>query len=220
LVNYDPMNRDLSDLRINYDLEALTEKDLPQHPMRLFEDWFIRAENTKEIMEPNAMTLATADENGYPSARIVLLKAFRAEGFLFYTNYTSKKGLQLKRNNKAALVFLWKVLHRQVRIEGEVFQLEKEESEAYFKSRPRSSQIGAWVSNQSHALNNRAVLEKAYDTFEKKFKGKEIPLPDFWGGYLLKPHLMEFWQGRESRLHDRIEYKKEGDSWNWMRLYP
>ncbi len=214
------MNRDLSDLRINYDLGALDEKDLPEHPMRLFENWFIRAENTEEIMEPNAMTLATADENGCPSARIVLLKAFREEGFLFYTNYTSKKGRQLKQNNKAALVFLWKVLHRQVRVEGEVFPLAKEESEAYFKSRPRSSQLGAWVSNQSDALDHREVLEKAYETLEKKFEGKEIPLPEFWGGYILKPHLIEFWQGRESRLHDRIQYEKEGDLWNRMRLYP
>ncbi len=214
------MNRDLSDLRINYDLGALDEKDLPEHPMRLFENWFIRAENTEEIMEPNAMTLATADENGCPSARIVLLKAFREEGFLFYTNYTSKKGRQLKQNNKAALVFLWKVLHRQVRVEGEVFPLAKEESEAYFKSRPRSSQLGAWVSNQSDALDHREVLEKAYETLEKKFEGKEIPLPEFWGGYILKPRLIEFWQGRESRLHDRIQYEKEGDLWNRMRLYP
>jgi pyridoxamine 5'-phosphate oxidase len=214
------MNRDLSDLRINYDLEALTEKDLPDHPMRLFENWFIRAENTEEIMEPNAMTLATADEYGHPSARIVLLKAFREEGFLFYTNYTSKKGRQLRQNKKAALVFLWKVLHRQVRIQGDVFLLAKEESEDYFRSRPRSSQIGAWVSNQSQILNDRATLESAYNEFEKKYQGKEIPLPDFWGGYILKPTLIEFWQGRESRLHERILYEKKQDSWNWKRLYP
>lgn len=214
------MNRDLSDLRINYDLESLEEKDLPDHPMRLFENWFSRAENTDEIMEPNAMTLATADRSGIPSARIVLLKAFREEGFIFYTNYTSKKGRQLNQNNKAALVFLWKVLHRQVRIQGEVFKLEEKESEAYFRSRPRSSQIGAWVSNQSHELDERATLESAYREFEKKYEGREIPLPDFWGGFILKPALIEFWQGRESRLHDRIAYEIEGDSWNRKRLYP
>jgi pyridoxamine 5'-phosphate oxidase len=214
------MNRDLSDFRVNYDLKKLLETDCPSNPFELFTQWFQDAEQSTDVLEPNAMTLATANKQGIPSARIVLLKSYDNKGFVFFTNYNSKKALELFENPHASLVFLWKALHRQVRIKGSVEKLDRQHSEEYFKSRPRNSQIGAWVSQQSQILKNRDDLETTFEEFANDYEDREIPLPDFWGGFLLRPECIEFWQGRESRLHDRIEYNIQGGSWNLQRLYP
>jgi pyridoxamine 5'-phosphate oxidase len=166
------------------------------------------------------MMLSTADVNGNPSARIVLLKEIDDSGFVFYTNYGSRKGKDLKENPKAALTFFWDELLRQIRIEGRIEKISKETSKKYFSSRPRESQIGAWVSAQSSVIPNREILENKFDELEEKFGNEEIPLPDFWGGYRVIPNYFEFWQGRENRLHDRICYKKENDEWKIFRIAP
>jgi pyridoxamine 5'-phosphate oxidase len=166
------------------------------------------------------MMLSTADVNGNPSARIVLLKEIDDSGFVFYTNYGSRKGKDLKENPKAALTFFWDELLRQIRIEGRIEKISKETSKKYFSSRPRESQIGAWVSAQSSVIPNREILENKFDELEEKFGNEEIPLPHFWGGYRVIPNYFEFWQGRENRLHDRICYKKENDEWKIFRIAP
>jgi pyridoxamine 5'-phosphate oxidase len=209
----------LADLRKDYALAGLTEKDLARDPFRQFEKWFQEAEAAK-LAEPNAMTLATASRDGRPSARTVLLKGLDGRGFVFYSNYESRKGREIEVNARVALVFPWIALERQVLVEGTVTKVAREESAAYFHSRPRASQLGAWVAQQSAVIPGRATLEEAMKALEKKHAGAEVPLPPNWGGYRLQPERFEFWQGRESRLHDRLVYRQQGTAWTLERLAP
>lgn len=209
----------LQSLRQDYKSAELTESDANKNPIIQFEKWFKEALDA-QIFEPNAMTLATADKSGKPNARIVLLKGADENGFSFYTNYLSTKGKELKRNPYACLVFFWGELERQVRIEGKVEKLDKETSEAYFHSRPQGSQIGAIVSPQSQVISNRAVLEQKVEELTAQYQDKTIPKPAHWGGYIVKPTSIEFWQGRSSRLHDRLKYDIVNGKWLVNRLAP
>jgi pyridoxamine 5'-phosphate oxidase len=210
----------IADIRKDYKLKSLLEKDVATNPVRQFNTWWQEALNS-EIDEVNAMTLATASADGIPAARIVLLKGYDEHGFVFFTNYESFKGMQLAENPRACLVFFWKELERQVRITGLVEKVSAEESDAYFNSRPEGSRIGAWVSPQSQVIANREWLEDQ----EKKYIGnpaaQPLKRPDHWGGYRVKPISIEFWQGRSNRLHDRIQYTLQGDNkWIIERLAP
>jgi pyridoxamine 5'-phosphate oxidase len=210
----------LADLRKDYSLAGLTEKELARDPFRQFEKWFQEAEAAK-IPEPNAMVLATATREGRPSARTILLKGVDGRGFVFYSNYESRKGRELEGNPRATLLFPWVALERQVIIEGTVVKVAREESEAYFHSRPRQSQLSAWVSQQSSIISGRSTLEDSMKVLEKKYAGQEIPLPPHWGGWRLTPETVEFWQGRRSRLHDRLRFRREKDGgWSVERLAP
>ena len=197
----------------------LNETSVNKNPFIQFIKWYESVLNSN-LNEPTAMMLSTADVNGNPSARIILLKEIDDSGFVFYTNYESRKGKDLKENPKAALTFFWDELRRQIRIEGRIEKISRETSKEYFSSRLSESQIGAWVSAQSTVIQNREFLENKFDELKEKFGNEEIPLPDFWGGYRLIPNYFEFWQGRENRLHDRICYKKENDEWKIFRLAP
>ena len=197
----------------------LNETSVNKNPFIQFIKWYESVLNSN-LNEPTAMMLSTADVNGNPSARIVLLKEIDDSGFVFYTNYESRKGKDLKENPKAALTFFWDELRRQIRIEGRIEKISRETSKEYFSSRLSESQSGAWVSAQSTVIQNREFLENKFDELKEKFGNEEIPLPDFWGGYRLIPNYFEFWQGRENRLHDRICYKKENDEWKIFRLAP
>jgi len=209
----------LADQRKDYSLAGLVEKDLARDPFRQFEQWFQEAEAAK-LPEPNAMILSTATRDGRPSARTVLLKGLDGRGFVFYSNYESRKGRELENNARASLLFPWLAIERQVIIEGPVTRVAREESEAYFHSRPRPSQLGAWASQQSAIISGRAVLEDSLKALDKKYAGKEVPLPPQWGGYRVAPETVEFWQGRRSRLHDRLRYRREKDGWIIERLSP
>ena len=210
----------LQNLRIEYSSSPINESAVDANPISFFGKWFDEA-MAAEVREPNAMTLATATRDGIPSARIVLLKGADKNGFSFYSNYLSRKGKELAKNPSACLVFFWPELGRQVRIEGKILKLSKEESEAYFATRPFGSQLGAIVSPQSQVIANREVLDVAYTAYEQKFEGKKIPKPAHWGGYILQPIAIEFWQGRESRLHDRVKYAlMEKGKWKIERLAP
>ena len=208
-------------LRQDYVSDSLNISDMDTEPASQFHHWFQDALKA-DIPEPNAMTLATATPDGKPSARVVLLKDYSPNGFTFFTNYGSRKAAELDRNPKAALAFLWLGLHRQVRIEGQVERLSATASQAYFQSRPRGSQVGAWASPQSSVLADRTWLLGRVEAIEKQYEGQEnLPLPEFWGGYLVKPTLFEFWQGQTSRLHDRFQYTpKEDGGWLIQRLAP
>lgn len=207
-------------MRQDYMLKSFGIKDVLTDPFEQFKVWFDEALNS-EIPEPNAMTLATASREGIPSARIVLLKGLEKGGFVFYTNYESRKGQEMSENPHVSLVFCWLELQRQIRIEGTVTKTTKKESTIYFQSRPRGSQIGAWSSSQSRPIDSRQVLEDNVKAIEKQFEDfEQLPLPPFWGGYIVKPTAIEFWQGRTSRLHDRIRYRKEKRSWKIERLAP
>jgi pyridoxamine 5'-phosphate oxidase len=210
----------LADLRRQYTLETLSETEVRSSPIEQFALWFEETQ-TAQLIEPNAMTLATADAQGRPSARTVLLKDFSPEGFTFFTNYESHKGRDLQENPWAALLFTWLELERQVRIEGEVTKIDPAVSRAYFQSRPRESQLGAWASPQSRVVGSREELEARFRAVEQEYEGIEaLPLPPFWGGYLLRPHRVEFWQGRPNRLHDRVLYRLDGRQWTVERLAP
>lgn len=212
-------NEFIQNLRQEYKTASLSETDVSNDPIAQFDIWFHNAVDAN-IYEPNVMTLATATPQGKPSARIVLLKGYDKNGFSFYTNYLSKKGKELKKNPYASLVFFWPELERQVRIDGKVEKLDKETSEAYFHTRPKGSQIGAIVSPQSQIISDRNSLEKKVLELSDEYGDKEIPKPAHWGGYSVKPTLIEFWQGRPSRLHDRIVYELKNNLWIKNRLAP
>lgn len=213
------MSNDIKDMRENYKKGSIDTASLLTNPFQQFLQWFDEAK-ASSVAEPNAMILSTATIDGIPSSRTVLLKGID-EGFKFYTNYSSNKGSDLEANPNASLLFLWKELERQVRINGIVKKISRKESEKYFKSRPHGSKIGAWVSDQSKVIADREVLEDAQEEFEKKYpKGTEVPCPPNWGGYILQPRIIEFWQGRPSRLHDRVRYRLDGDRFVKERLAP
>ncbi|MFV0538473.1 MAG: pyridoxamine 5'-phosphate oxidase [Dysgonomonas sp.] len=209
----------LFDLRRDFTLKVLDESDLLPEPMELFKLWLDEAIFVK-TMEPNAMNLATVDKDGRPSSRIVLLKQLRPDGFVFFTNYESKKAKQINENKYCALNFVWHELERQVRVEGIVEKVSETESDLYFEMRPAESKLGAWASPQSKVIPNRSYLEQHMIDFTSRFKGAEIPRPQNWGGYILKPHLIEFWQGRSNRLHDRMQYLLTDKGWHIERLAP
>ena len=210
----------LADLRRDYSLSNLSTKDLARDPFRQFEKWFQEAEAAK-IHEPNAMVCSLANRSGAPSSRVVLLKGSDARGFVFFTNYESRKGRELADNPRASLLFPWITLERQVIVEGSVLRLPREESDAYFHSRPHASQLASCASPQSTVIAGRSVLEEAFKTLEAKYAGQQIPMPPNWGGYRVPPETVEFWQGRRSRLHDRLRYRRETDgSWTIERLAP
>ncbi|MGB3180398.1 MAG: pyridoxamine 5'-phosphate oxidase [Cyclobacteriaceae bacterium] len=210
---------DISSIRKEYTRETLEPESVTDDPIVQFNKWFEQAQEA-DVPEVNAMTLATVSGDGQPTARIVLLKDIEKGRFLFYTNYTSRKGDNLTNNPKAALVFFWPELERQVRIEGTMDKVPGDKSTDYFHSRPRGSQIGAWTSPQSNIIKDREELENRKKELEEKFAGQEIPRPEFWGGYALTPARIEFWQGRASRLHDRILFEKTGEEWRKQRLAP
>jgi pyridoxamine 5'-phosphate oxidase len=211
----------LADIRREYTAGGLRRADLDANPIEQFQKWFAQAETAlgKNRLDANAMTLATADKNGKPSSRVVLLKGLDERGFIFYTNYGSRKGRELAENPNAALTFFWPDLERQVCVAGTVTKLPLAESENYFKSRPRGSRLAAWASEQSRAVSDRAALEAKWRELEKKFPD-EVPLPPNWGGFILQPERIEFWQGRPSRLHDRFCYLRKKNSWKLERLAP
>ena len=206
-------------LRKEYTRAGLKESDAASDPIDQFRSWFDEA-LAADLHEPNAMTLATATPDGRPSARVILLKAFDERGFVFYTSYEGRKGGELEANPNCALVFYWGELERQVRVEGRASRVPKEKSDEYFGSRPRGSQLGAWASEQSRPVEGRDALEERLRALEAQYEGREVPRPPFWGGYRVEPEVIEFWQGRESRLHDRLVYHRSGSSWRRERLQP
>lgn len=212
--------KDIAAIRKEYSLRELDESQVDTDPMAQFKSWFEEALQS-QLPEPNAMHLATVSTDGRPSGRVVLLKGLEDGGFSFYTNYHSHKGRELEKNSYCCLTFFWPELERQVRIEGQAERLDGKLSDSYFNSRPRGSRIGAWASPQSTVLSGRKILEERFAEIEKRFEGKEnFERPKQWGGYIVLPHLIEFWQGRESRLHDRIEYHRTDTGWKIHRLAP
>lgn len=209
----------LADLRTDYRMASLSESDVNADPIAQFSTWFAEAQRA-EVPEPNAMCLATTTSDGLPSARIVLLKGLTNNGFVFYTDYRSQKGQELTANPHAALCFFWQALERQVRIVGVVERVSREESLEYFESRPVGSRIGASASVQSSVLGNREELETRVSALQKQYANGEVPLPDHWGGFRVIPSTIEFWQGRSSRLHDRLRYARTDSGWVVSRLSP
>jgi pyridoxamine 5'-phosphate oxidase len=214
------VDKSLADLRRNYSLRGLKESDVDPDPFKQFHTWFTDVLNAN-LLEPNAMILATATRDAKPSARTVLLKAFDERGFVFYTNYESRKGRELAENPFASLIFLWTELERQVRVEGNVEKCSAEESDTYFQSRPLGSRLGAVVSQQSQVISGRQVLESGLEELMKQYADGDVPRPEYWGGYRIRPTSFEFWQGRPNRLHDRLRYSLvEDGSWKIERLSP
>ncbi len=215
------MEKDLGNYRKVYAKKQLTEADAPDNPLQLFQEWFHEIEASDSTDEPNAMTVSTHGLDGYPKSRVVLLKGFTYEGFVFFTNYRSEKGLAIEADPRVCLSFFWPWLERQVIVKGKAEKLAENLSDGYFESRPEGSKLGAIVSEQSRVIPSREYLEKAMEQLEAVYRGKEIPRPDFWGGYLVRPQSMEFWQGRPNRLHDRLRYTLT-ESWDWKleRLAP
>ncbi len=215
----DDLRKYINELRHDFGKKTLLESEAGMDPFKLFNVWFHEAVNAKSV-DPNAMVLSTSGEKGEPSARVVLLRNYDANGFVFYTNYNSRKGKELEGNSAASLLFFWPEQERQIRITGNVIRQTEKESDLYFGSRPRSSQIGAWVSEQSQVINSREELDLRFAEIEKKFEGKEIPRPVFWGGFVLQTNTIEFWQGRPNRLHDRLLYTRLDEGWKRERLAP
>lgn len=213
------MNAAIADLRREYAVESLLEKDVESHPVDQFTKWWNQAVKA-EIDEVNAMVVATASADGMPAARVMLLKDYSHEGFVFFTNYNSYKGMHLAENPKVCLVFFWKELERQVRITGLVSKIAAASSDEYYLSRPRGSQLGAWASPQSTVIPEREWLDQHYKEIADSYEGKELSRPPHWGGFIVKPVIIEFWQGRPSRLHDRIQYSLENGEWKMERLAP
>lgn len=213
------MTKNIADIRKDYKLQTLLEKDVDKDPIEQFSKWWHEAAKS-DIEELNAMTLATCTKDGMPSARIVLLKDFSHEGFMFFTNYESQKGKELAHNPNAALVFFWKELERQIRIEGTVEKVSEQVSIDYFLTRPVASQIGAWSSPQSKKIESRGIIEANVTQYQTQFQDTPMTKPPHWGGYIVKPKHIEFWQGRRSRLHDRIVYNLENQHWVISRLAP
>ncbi len=214
------MDRTVADLRKDYTLQELNETEVDPNPVIQFQKWFDQACSV-DVPEPNAMTVATVSSEGKPSARMVLLKDYDGRGFVFYTNYNSRKGQELIANPHAALVFWWAQLERQVRITGSVEKISSQESDKYFHSRPFNSRIGAWTSNQSEIVSSREILEQRLRELQAKYQDLEVPRPNHWGGFRVIPAEIEFWQGRSSRLHDRLLYSKcDGGTWEIERLSP
>ncbi len=211
--------RDLSDLRREYRQQPLRRRDLNPDPLVQFDHWFQQAEQT-ELMDANAMSVSTVDSQGQPSVRMVLLKYYGQAGFVFYTNLGSRKASEIATNPQVALLFYWPELHRQVKILGRAERTSVADDARYFLSRPRDSQLGAWVSRQSSVVSTRSLLENKYAEMKQRFANGEVPLPSFWGGYRVSPASMEFWQGRESRLHDRFRYTRADLAWEVNRLAP
>lgn len=209
----------LTNMRQEYSTKGLHRKDLEINPIKQFELWFNQALQA-EILEPNAFSLATVGLDMMPSIRTVLLKMYDNNGFVFFSNYKSKKAIQIQENPKCAIHFAWLELERQVKIEGTIEPISKTESLKYFLSRPKGSQIGAWVSHQSQIISSRSLLEAKFNEIKEKFINGEIPFPSFWGGYVVKPLVFEFWQGGKDRLHDRFEYRFENNNWIINRLAP
>lgn len=214
------MNRDLSNYRKVYQKEQLLEENIPTEPIKLFKDWFNEADTHEAIEEANAMIVASIGLDGYPKGRVVLLKHFDENGFIFYTNYDSEKGKAIAQNNSVSLTFFWPPLERQVIIKGNAEKTSETISNTYFNKRPLSSRLGAMASNQSAVIPNREVLEDSLAALEKKYANKSPERPENWGGYLVKPVAIEFWQGRPSRLHDRIRYSLQSNDWLIERLAP
>ena len=210
---------DLGALRKEYSTRGIDREDLDDDPIRQFDRWFEEARSAG-LHEPNAMSLATANASGELGIRTVLLKLYDARGFVFFTNYGSRKARDIAENAHVALLFPWIPLERQVKITGRAEKIATAESLRYFQSRPRGSQIGAWVSNQSQPLTSRQMLEGTFRKMQEKFREGKVPLPDFWGGYRVVPETIEFWQGRQNRLHDRFEYRRSGEGWDVRRLMP
>jgi pyridoxamine 5'-phosphate oxidase len=211
---------DLGHLRKSYQKGALNIDDIQNDPMTFFKNWFDQANETQAIEEANAMTLSTLGLDDFPKSRIVLLKALIEEGFVFYTNYQSEKGISIAHHSKVGLAFFWPPLERQVIIKGEAVKLTNEASDAYFQSRPKGSQIGAIVSDQSKVISDRSIMEAKLEALEIEYAEKDVPRPEHWGGYVVKPQCIEFWQGRPNRLHDRIRCQLQGNFWNIERLAP
>ena len=214
-----PADIKIANLRKDYSLQSLSEDDVDVNPITQFEKWWNEVIESK-IEEPNAMTLATATKEGRPDARIVLLKGFSDKGFIFFSNYESRKARELNDNPLASLVFFWRELERQIRVEGNVKRISSEESDEYFLKRPRESRISAWSSPQSTVIQGREKLENAIKEFKLQFPGESVPRPPYWGGYIVIPEVIEFWQGRRNRLHDRIRYICHGNQWDIERLAP
>jgi pyridoxamine 5'-phosphate oxidase len=215
----DDIRNYINTLRHDFSRQTLDEKDVHQNPVTQFSKWFQEAMDAK-ANEPNAMVLSTVSTEGKPSSRIILLRNFDDNGFVFYTNYDSRKGEEIAKNPNAALLFFWPELERQVRIEGVLQKQTSEESDLYFNSRPRSSKLGAWTSAQSKVVANRKVLDEEFEKFARKYPKENVPRPEHWGGYILKPLSIEFWQGRPSRLHDRLLYTAGKENWKIERLAP
>ena len=214
------VEKDLTHLRNSYKKYFLEEKNVPSHPLLLFNEWFELAQKNKRIKEPNAMSLSTLGGDGFPKVRIVLLKQITEKGFIFYTNYLSEKGRSISKNPKVCVCFFWETLERQVIIKGMAEKVRDGISDSYFSSRPRGSQLSAMVSSQSTIIVDRKILEEKIAVLEKKYKNKPIPRPKDWGGFLVRPYSYEFWQGRADRLHDRILFQKEKEKWQKKRLAP
>ncbi len=210
----------MADLRKEYERAELHRGDLEEHPIRQFEKWFNQSLDA-QVFEPSAAALATADRRGRPSVRFVLLKGVDERGFRFYTNYDSQKGRELAENPRAALAIYWAPLERQVRVRGQVTKLAREEAEIYFRSRPKGSRLATWASRQSQVIASRQILEDEFARLQNRYPGEEVPMPPYWGGYLLMPIEIEFWQGRSNRLHDRFRYTRQPDqTWRIERLAP
>lgn len=215
------MDNDLGNYRKSYEKQELLEKNVGDNPLQLFQTWFYEVDQHFDVGETNAMTISTIGLDGFPKSRVVLLKKYTYEGFIFYTNYNSEKGKAILNNPNVCLSFFWPAAERQVIIKGKAEKISENQSDGYFESRPRGSQLGALVSQQSEVLKNRTELEDRLKELEQQFEGKDIPRPEFWGGFIVKPQEMEFWQGRPNRLHDRLRFRLDED-YNWIldRLSP